>query len=468
MGFLATAQVLETSATDLVGEYIGQTGPKTQKLLEKALGKVLFIDEAYRLAEGQFAKEAMDEIVDRLTKPQFAQKLIVILAGYDNDINRLMSINPGLTSRFPETVTFRSLHPQECLELFTTILRNKKHLDIPALEAALSSDVQRVLLRHFETLASLDNWANARDVGTLAKAIFGQLLRNADPESSALMRPDKSSIFDAFDDMIKERKNRGQEMREELPVRPKQPLQMDALQSRDATAAANWGTSTSQKTQQPKHPPPKGPPPKSAPPKSPLPKSLPPKSPPPKKSSPNKPSPKVKVDDPRDPGVSDEAWLNLQRAKEATAAREKEYQNILAREAEATAEIARQWAEADAKAERHHQEQQRREEEMRRCHTAADAAKVVRLAAEADEAKRRLEQERLRRELERRRHEEEAARLQEQKRRMEKERRRDAEAQRKLRAMGVCVAGFRWIKIGGGYQCGGGSHFCSDAQLGLA
>jgi hypothetical protein len=61
MGFLSTPEVLECSATDLVGNYVGQTGPKTQKLLEKGLGKVLFIDEAYRLAEGGFATEAMDE-----------------------------------------------------------------------------------------------------------------------------------------------------------------------------------------------------------------------------------------------------------------------------------------------------------------------------------------------------------------------------------------------------------------------
>jgi hypothetical protein len=102
--------------TDLVDEFVGDTGPKTQKRLEKALGKVLFIDEAYRLAEDHFAKEAMDEIVDCLTKPAFTQRLVVILAGYDADINRLMSVKPGLTSRFPET--FRSLNPQECLKLF--------------------------------------------------------------------------------------------------------------------------------------------------------------------------------------------------------------------------------------------------------------------------------------------------------------------------------------------------------------
>ena len=168
MGFLATAEVLETSAIDLVGEYVGQTGPKTQKLFEKALGKVLFIDEAYRLAEGHFAKEAMDKIVDCITKPGSAQKLVIILAGYAADVNRLMSIKPGLTSRFPETVTFRCLNPNECLELFTNLLRKKKHLDLVTLEFA-SAAFQQGLLHPFEVPTNLSNWANARDVGTLAK-----------------------------------------------------------------------------------------------------------------------------------------------------------------------------------------------------------------------------------------------------------------------------------------------------------
>lgn len=108
MGFLTNAQVEERSAKDLVGEYVGQTGPKTEKLLESALGKVLFIDEAYRLAEGPYAKEAVDELVDCITKPKFFQKVIIILAGYDNDINQLMSINPGLSSRFPGESSFRT------------------------------------------------------------------------------------------------------------------------------------------------------------------------------------------------------------------------------------------------------------------------------------------------------------------------------------------------------------------------
>ncbi|KAI9375597.1 hypothetical protein BJX61DRAFT_539613 [Aspergillus egyptiacus] len=83
MGLLSSAEVLEKSATDLMGQY------------------VLLVDEAYRLADGPYAKEAMEEIVDCITKPKFFQRLIIILAGYDKDINRLMAINPGLTSRFP-------------------------------------------------------------------------------------------------------------------------------------------------------------------------------------------------------------------------------------------------------------------------------------------------------------------------------------------------------------------------------
>jgi AAA+ superfamily predicted ATPase len=126
MGLLASSEVIEVSATELVGQHVGTTSPKTQKLLESSLGKVLFIDEAYRLAEGPFAKQAVDELVDCITKVKFAQRLIIILAGYDADINRLMSINPGLTSRFPESLQFESLSPRGCIQLLDELLSKDK------------------------------------------------------------------------------------------------------------------------------------------------------------------------------------------------------------------------------------------------------------------------------------------------------------------------------------------------------
>ena len=440
MGFLAAAEVVETSATDLVGEYVGQTGPKTQKLLEKALGKVLFIDEAYRLAEGHFAKEAMDEIVDCITKPAFAQKLVIIMAGYDADINRLMSINPGLTSRFPETVTFRGFNAVECLELFTTLLKKKKHLDIAELEFA-SADFRQGLLGRFEVLASLANWANARDVGTLAKSVFGQLLRTADSNSSHPMHLDETGALTALDAMIEERSKRANDFAS-LPVRPRLPTQMTAPRAQNEPPPPNVGKTTNQAPTQTQDPPPE-----DAPPGSPQ----------------DEPSVETTSVDARDPGVSDEVWARLQLDKQAAADRERHYHELLARQAELEAEHARQKAEEEEKL----REEQQREEEARRRRAAAEKAEAKRLAAEEDELKRRLEQERIKRELERRKREEKLARLERERKAAEEEKRKEEAAQRKLRSMGVCVAGFRWIKQPGGYRCAGGSHYVSEAQLSL-
>ena len=81
------------------------------------MGKVLLVDEAYRLGEGQFAKEAIDELVDSLTKSQFLGKIIVILAGYGENMNRLLSINPCPSSRFPGQIVFENMKPGEYLTL---------------------------------------------------------------------------------------------------------------------------------------------------------------------------------------------------------------------------------------------------------------------------------------------------------------------------------------------------------------
>lgn len=184
MGFLANADVVECSATDLIGQYVGHTGPKVQQLLDKALGKVLFIDEAYRLAEGQFAKEAVDELVDSVTKDRYHKKLVIILAGYEADINRLMSVNPGLTSRFPEVIGFRALTPDECIALLLHLLQGQKtllksrrvELDLSALETSTVSFTASAA-SHFSDLVAQSSWANARDVNTLGRSIFNQTIK---------------------------------------------------------------------------------------------------------------------------------------------------------------------------------------------------------------------------------------------------------------------------------------------------
>lgn len=139
---------------------------------------MLLIDEAYYLAEGNYAKEAVDEIVNLITKPEFAKRLIIILAGYDNDISRLTSINLGLTSGFPEFLQFNKLSPDNCITLLMQLLQRQKSklkkntvFDITILEF-LELDFWEELCEHFSTLSESPNWANARDVRLLGSEAY--------------------------------------------------------------------------------------------------------------------------------------------------------------------------------------------------------------------------------------------------------------------------------------------------------
>ncbi|KAI1065242.1 hypothetical protein LB507_001300 [Fusarium sp. FIESC RH6] len=212
MGFLASTEVIEVSATDLIAQYIGHTGPKVQKLLEKAMGRVLFIDEAYRLAptnHGSFAQEAIDELVDCVTKPKYQGKLIIILAGYVQDINTLLGINPGLSSRFPESIDFDPLTVASCIHLLTTQfqakkdkIKDKKFVDISCLEILASPFLQQLTVK-FETLSQQEGWANARDVKELAKKMYHKL--DFSPPTVSLT---EDIILSTIGEMISERSDR--------------------------------------------------------------------------------------------------------------------------------------------------------------------------------------------------------------------------------------------------------------------
>ncbi|RYP21731.1 hypothetical protein DL767_009193 [Monosporascus sp. MG133] len=221
MGFLATAEVVECSATDLIGQYVGQTGPKVQQLLDKALGKVLFIDEAYRLADGPFANDAVNELVDSVTKDKFHKKLIIILAGYESDINHLMSVNEGLTSRFPEVVNFHSLKAQECMTLLKDLLSRQKaqlhrkgvSFDLTVLESPTSSFTKQVT-DLFSALMKQASWASARDVKTVSQSIFNQALKSQAGPKQLLV--DGQTIILKLQDLYNEREARSRTTRDGL------------------------------------------------------------------------------------------------------------------------------------------------------------------------------------------------------------------------------------------------------------
>ncbi|KAL1612780.1 hypothetical protein SLS60_001009 [Paraconiothyrium brasiliense] len=417
MGFIGQAKVIECSATDMIGQYVGTTGPKVQKLLEKALGKVLFIDEAYRLAEGGYATEAMDELVDCLTKPKFAQKLITILAGYDKDIDRLMSINPGLTSRFPESVIFPHLNPPTSLKLLTDVLQKKAKeakLNISVLESP-SSSFESQILDLFEKLSALDSWGNARDVKSLAKAMFGTLISNAArPITSLTLTED--CVLQGMKFMLEERSRRSQAVG--MSRFPRSAPLVPELQTQNKDPPK---TKTSNKILTEEATPPT-PPAAENKPKSQSEAAL--------KTTvkgPNEPEWFSSIfSAKRDHNVSDDAWEQLEQDKHAAVARERKF----------------------LKAQKERQEEEQHIEELRKAE----------FEAVYDEERRKIEQKRVEAELERRKKEEERVE-------MEKQREMDKKRQTKIKQMGPCPMGYRWIKQGAGYRCAGGSHFITDSQV---
>ncbi|KAK7428011.1 hypothetical protein QQZ08_005442 [Neonectria magnoliae] len=187
MGFLSTNEVIECSASQLIAEWMGQTAPMVLNLLDRSLGKVLFIDEAYRLGTKgvrssggrSYEDEAVGELVDCLTKPRYFNKLIIVLAGYDQGMDSLMRSNPGLRGRFPTDIMFRPMTPRQCKEHLINLI-HEDGIFIRDGPDANEEDNKEVLLL-FHKLALTPDWANARDVKTLAGIVVAEVYRR-DPE----------------------------------------------------------------------------------------------------------------------------------------------------------------------------------------------------------------------------------------------------------------------------------------------
>ncbi|WP_163102194.1 AAA family ATPase [Peribacillus alkalitolerans] len=122
-GLLKRGHLIVTSRADFVAGYVGQTAIKTKKKIRDALGGVLFIDEAYSLLSqqsGDFSKEVIDTLVDEMTKHH--ENLVVILAGYPKEMDKLLESNPGLRSRFKKFIHFQDYTVEELLEIMKSYL----------------------------------------------------------------------------------------------------------------------------------------------------------------------------------------------------------------------------------------------------------------------------------------------------------------------------------------------------------
>jgi probable Rubsico expression protein CbbX len=138
LGYLETGHLVHAMRDDLVGEYVGHTAPKTKQVLERAMGGVLFIDEAYTLYRAQDSKDYGQECIDILMQVMENErdKLVVILAGYKDRMDGFFESNPGMSSRIAHHLDFAEYELDELLAIGRLMLdRSSYYLSGEALEA---------------------------------------------------------------------------------------------------------------------------------------------------------------------------------------------------------------------------------------------------------------------------------------------------------------------------------------------
>ncbi|WP_439942201.1 right-handed parallel beta-helix repeat-containing protein [Streptomyces sp. BBFR115] len=184
LGVLERGHLVEVSRVDLVGEHIGSTAIRTQEAFERARGGVLFIDEAYALspedAGRDFGKEAIDTLVKLMEDHRDA--VVVIVAGYTAEMERFLSVNPGVASRFSRTITFSDYGPEELLRIVEQ--QAEEH------EYRLAPGAEEALLKYFAALPKGAAFGNGRTARQTFEAMVerhaGRVAQFADPSTDDL------------------------------------------------------------------------------------------------------------------------------------------------------------------------------------------------------------------------------------------------------------------------------------------
>nr|WP_238480714.1 AAA family ATPase [Desulforadius tongensis] len=204
MGVLNKGHIIEVERADLVGEYIGHTAKRTRDQIKKALGGILFIDEAYSLARGgdkDFGKEAIDCMVKAME--DYKDNLIIILAGYKHEMECFIETNPGLRSRFPIHITFPDYTIQELMEIAKVMLDERQYKLTADAKAQLRTLIKNRASQHM-------NSGNARMVRNLIeRAMRLQAVRLLNMNLPKISREDLMTItvedvINAYDELTED------------------------------------------------------------------------------------------------------------------------------------------------------------------------------------------------------------------------------------------------------------------------
>ncbi len=160
LGYVREGHLVTVTRDDLVGQYIGHTAPKTKEVIKKAMGGVLFIDEAYYLYKPENERDYGAESIEILLQVMENNRddLVVILAGYKDRMDRFFHSNPGMRSRVAHHVDFPDYRPEELLAIAKLMLASQNYRFSPEAEKAFAEYVPlRMKLAHFANARSIRN-----------------------------------------------------------------------------------------------------------------------------------------------------------------------------------------------------------------------------------------------------------------------------------------------------------------------
>lgn len=189
LNYCRKGHLMTVTRDDLVGQYIGHTAPKTKEILKKAMGGVLFIDEAYYLYKPDNERDYGSEAIEILLQVMENQRddIVIIFAGYKDKMDKFYESNPGLSSRITNHVHFPDYAPEELLQIGVNMIEEQQY--------QLTPDGQRALMDYIRVRMQKPLFANARSIrNALDRARMRQANRIFETNSGMLTKSDLVTI----------------------------------------------------------------------------------------------------------------------------------------------------------------------------------------------------------------------------------------------------------------------------------
>lgn len=204
MGYISTPDIIECSATDLIGQYLGQTRHRTREKLTDALSRFLVINDVHHLLDGLYETQSLDELAQFLSQPVNRRSIIVVLSGDEKSMNELMK-RPNMSTIFRETIVFGNLSSDDCITLLGQELGCNGFSDEARFARNPDSSEYGKIRTLFCQMQSMVRWNNAHDVKHLASQAMVRFLELDNLDGDKNKDLPTSIITDCMEEFITQR-----------------------------------------------------------------------------------------------------------------------------------------------------------------------------------------------------------------------------------------------------------------------